>query len=178
MQQRGGVLGCVPDADKGPVAQLPPPAAAHCVLQRCSLRCSSYFCAAALPLCCSALCCSGALFQLGSQQSLHCAAVMTRFNCIRGGQWADCCRRATQIHDHCKYNSNACSVRKQFKPNEKEQNKRGEKSSCVSGNFQVKMRHDVPLHLKFKILECGTPLPRAVQCALVATNSKDKPPNQ
>ena len=29
MQQRGGVLGCVPDADKGPVAQLPPPAAAH-----------------------------------------------------------------------------------------------------------------------------------------------------
>ena len=48
MQQRGGVLGCVPDADKGPVAQLPPPPPAHCVLQRCLLRCSSYNCAAAL----------------------------------------------------------------------------------------------------------------------------------
>ena len=46
------------------------------------LQCNSYFCAAALPLCCNA-----ALFQLGSQQSLHCAAVTTRFNCING-QWA------------------------------------------------------------------------------------------
>ena len=47
-QQGGGVVGCVPDADKGPVAQLPPPPPAHCVLQRCLLRCSSYYCAAAL----------------------------------------------------------------------------------------------------------------------------------
>ena len=130
MQQRGGVLGCVPDADKGPVAQLPPPAAAHSVLQRCSLRCSSYFCAAALPLCCSALCCSGALFQLGSQQSLHCAAVTTRFNCIRGGQWADCCRRATQIHDHFKYNSNAQS--KNNSNPMKRSKTREEKSQVVS----------------------------------------------
>ena len=71
-----------------------------------------------------------------------------------------------------------CSEQKQFKPNEKEQNKRGEKSSCVFGNFLVKRRHAVPLNLKFKILECGTPVPHAVQCALVATNSKDKPPNR
>ena len=103
-QDRGP--GCVPDADKGPVAQLPPPPPAHCVLQRCLLRCSSHYCAAALH---SAVPClvSAAPIQLGSQQSLHCAAAATtRFNCIRGGQWADCCRRG---------NSNTCSDQIQLK---------------------------------------------------------------
>ena len=137
MQQRGGVLGCVPDADKGPVAQLPPPPA-HCVLQRCSLRCSSYFCAAALPsaaaqhhcvlqrrsLRCSCQCsplqqCHGVLLQCINSHPTPLPAkftVRTRFKCIRGGQWADCCRRGNsntcsllttntiQIHAHYKYN--------------------------------------------------------------------------
>ena len=100
-QQRGGVVGCVPDADKGPVAQLPAAAAAHCVLQqRYTLRCSSHCVAAALPSSVAFKCAAVQLLSNSPPSKVYTVQWGPGLSASEVGNGQIAAGGATQIHAH------------------------------------------------------------------------------